>query len=76
MFNDGLGIFAHDANIEQHQLEQTGNRISRLKKKGICLHGHINTKTLVCLEPNCGKTWDSEQQMFDEIEDLRIEYGI
>ena len=74
MFNDDLGIFAHDADIEQRQLEQQGNRISALREQGICLHGHINTKECKCLEPNCGKTWKSENEMYDEIEELRLEY--
>ena len=70
MFDDSLGIFANDADIEQRQLEEAGNRISRLRQQGICLHGHLqNTK---CLE--CGKTWETEEKMWDEIEGLRLEY--
>jgi len=72
----GDGIFDNDADIEQHNLEQSGNRIAALKKRGICLHGYINTKTHACLEPGCGKTWDSEEEMWEEIDNLRIEYGI
>ncbi len=70
----GDDIFANDADIEQHQLEQAGNRIAALKRKGICLHGHINTITLECLE--CQKTWISEKEMNDEIDDLSLEYGL
>ena len=77
MFNfDDNDIFSGDADIEQQQLEQAGNRIASLKKQGICLHGWLNTKTLECLEPDCGKTWDNEDQMYDEITDLHMEYGI
>jgi hypothetical protein len=70
----GDGIFDNDADIEQHQLEQAGNRIASLKRKGICLHGHINTTTHECYE--CKKTWTSEKEMFEEIDELALEYGI
>ena len=72
MFGDS--IFENDADIEQHQLEQAGNRIASLRKKGICLHGHHNTKTLECYE--CKKTWTSEKEMLEEMENLALEYGV
>jgi hypothetical protein len=73
MFNfDDNDIFAGDADIEQHQLEQAANRIEALKKQGICIHGHLQgTK---CLE--CNKTWDNEDAMYAEITELYIEHGI
>jgi hypothetical protein len=74
MFGDG--IFDNDADIEQQQLEQAGNRIARLKEKGICLHGHINIKTCKCLDLSCGKTWETQEEMFKEIDDLALEYGL
>ena len=67
-------IFANDADIEQHQLEQAGDRIAALKAQGICLHGHLQTKEFRCLE--CGKTWDSEEEMYSEITNLHLDYGI
>ncbi len=70
----GESIFANDADIEQHQLEQASKRISNLRKKGICLHGHMNTTTLECYE--CQKTWTSKEEMLTEIEDLALEYGL
>ena len=69
----GDGIFDNDADIEQHNLIQAGNRIAELKRQGICLHGHINTRTHECYE--CKKTWDSENEMLQEIDELAIEYG-
>ena len=74
MRNDDLGVFANDADIEQHNLEKAGNRISALRKQGICLHGYRNTKTLKCLD--CNKTWTTEDEMFTEISNLHIEYEI
>jgi hypothetical protein len=77
MFNfDEENIFAGDADIEQQQLIQAGNRIAALREQGICLHGWLNTRTLVCLEPDCGKTWDNKDEMDDEIAELNMEYGI
>jgi len=75
MFNfDDDNIFPADADIEQRQLEQAGNSIAALRKQGICLHGHLQTREFKCLE--CGKTWDNEDEMYTEITDLHIEYGI
>lgn len=77
MFNfDDNDVFSGDADIEQQQLEQAGNRIASLRKQGICLHGWINAKTLICLEPDCFKTWETEKEMLDEIDDLKLEYGM
>jgi len=77
MFNfDDNNIFSGDADIETQQLIEKGNRIEALREKGICLHGWINTRTCVCLEPGCGKVWDNEEEMNREIENLNIEYGI
>ena len=74
MINDD-NFFAHDADIETHQLNQRADRVASLKRSGICLHGHINTKEMKCLEPDCGKTWETEQEMWEEIDNLAIEYG-
>lgn len=70
----GDDIFANDADIEQQQLEQAGDRIASLKRKGICLHGHFNTRTLECYE--CKKTWTSEKEMFEDMDELALEYGV
>ena len=74
MFGDG--IFDNDADIEQHNLEQAGDQLASLKRMGICLHGHINIDTRKCLDPDCGKTWETQEEMFQEIDDLTIEYGL
>ena len=76
MFQPTDDIFGNDADIETQQLIQAGNRIAALREQGICLHGWLNTRTLVCLEPGCGKTWDNEEEMNTEINELNIEYGI
>jgi len=65
-------VFENDADIEQGNLERAGNRIATLKKRGICLHGWINTTTCVCYD--CNKTWKNEQEMFEEIDDLQLRY--
>jgi len=68
-------FFSNDGDIETIQLEQRAERVNALKENGICLHGHINTKTHECLEPKCGKAWETEQEMWDEIDNLAIEFG-
>jgi hypothetical protein len=73
-YNDD-DFFAHDGDIETHQLNERADRVASLKRSGICLHGHLQTKEFKCLEPDCGKTWETEQEMWDEIDNLAIEYG-
>lgn len=55
--------------------ERTGNEISALLKKGVCMHfsymapqGH----PVVCRD--CGKTFASEDALLEESDDMRAEY--
>ncbi len=64
-----------DADLEMNSLVCTANRMSRLKKKGICFHGwrfapdHGEAK---CLD--CGKVFKNSAEMEEETRELRIEY--
>lgn len=63
------------ADIEMAELVYAGNTISRLRKKGICLHGWVCApakSTAKCLD--CGKVWPSAEEMEDEQRELRIEF--
>jgi hypothetical protein len=64
-----------DADILQIQLENTGRLISRLKRKGICLHLSRREPSggpYVCLD--CGKTWLDFATFENETTQLREEY--
>ena len=65
----------NDADIEMAGLQRTGNTISRLRKKGICLHGWIQAPDkgpAKCLD--CGKAWPSALELHEERRELRILY--
>lgn len=64
-----------DADIEQRQLENTGNLIARLRRKGICLHGWVKMPQVgecECLQ--CGKKWPSAAECDEERQELKIQY--
>ena len=64
-----------DADILQIQLENTGRLISRLRRKGICLHlacRELAGGPYACLD--CGKTWSDFATFDRETTQLREEY--
>ena len=61
-----------DADIETACLNYTAHKTEALRKKGICLHGWIDTRACTCLD--CGKTWRNESAMMEEINDLREQF--
>lgn len=66
-----------DADIEMASLNESANLISRLRKRGVCVHGSVQgppgpkdkpTSVWTCLD--CGKTWDSEAAHYAEYREL------
>lgn len=65
----------NDADIETRELENAGNTISRLKKKGICCHGWIKAPAgcaVICLD--CGKIWKNYSDFDEEREQIKMDY--
>lgn len=64
-----------DGDHEMAALEQAGNTVARLQRKGICLHTWVQAPAFGearCL--NCGKTWPNSAMMAEEQEELRNKY--
>ena len=67
-----------DADIEQREYEDMGDRIARLRDFGICVHGWTQGYTpeaaarhtglhaggIACLEKGCGMIWASEDAWY------------
>ena len=57
--------YLNDADIEQHQLNATAERLYRLEKSGICTHGHHQVQDdelVICLR--CGQVFADEDAAF------------
>lgn len=53
----------NQADWDTERLEELGDTAARLRKQGICVHGHLNLNDPVtCL--NCGKVFASEEEAF------------
>lgn len=58
-----------DADYQMAALEEVGRRASRLKKKGVCVHGSSVRNldgTVTCREPGCGKVFASQEELLQE----------
>ena len=55
----------NEFDYEQARMEALGNRISKLKKLGVCVHGHLQgppgKPVLTCL--TCGAECDSHEEV-------------
>lgn len=57
-YDEELPAGFQDADFEQRELEELGNRMARLKKRGICVHGSwVGHK----IDPATGKEFYPEQ---------------
>lgn len=70
-----------DADLEMASLQEAGNTIARLRKRGICTHGWIqgppgpaSKPTTVWTCHHCGKTWPTEVALRDEEEEIKERY--
>ena len=64
-------IFDNDADIDAFNLEQAGNRVAALKKRGVCVHGwsqHLPDGRVQCKE--CGKMFADAEAHDEEYRDL------
>lgn len=59
--------FIQDADIEMADLQEAANREARLKRKGICTHGHLQgppgKPKVTCL--NCGKVFADFEEAYE-----------
>ena len=71
-FDDDAPAGFRDADFETRSLEESANRIARLRKKGICVHGSLQgppgppsrpTKVWTCTQ--CGQQWPTEREAHD-----------
>lgn len=72
MFGYDPEAIYQDADIEMREMEEIGNRISRLRKQGVCTHEGwrlLPTGGVRCTD-KCGKSFDTEEGLLEEREAL------